>query len=130
MQNIPTTIDVVRFFYIYQTNIWIWVTIGLVFCDIFSGLIKAWVMHSINSSIGVKGLAKHFSVILLTIVIYPTVVYLTFEEVAWMMLALVMVTYAISITENFSEIGVPMPRAVVSRLKKLKDNIDPDEDKP
>lgn len=127
MEHIPTTIDMMRFFYIYQSDIWIWVAIGLVFLDIVTGLIKAWASKTISSSVSIKGLGKHFTVILFTIAVYPIVVYLTFEEVAWAMLALIMVTYAISIIENCSVLGFPFPKFLLKRLEKVKETIDPEE---
>lgn len=127
MEHIPTTIDIMRFFYIYQSDIGIWVAIGLVFFDIITGLIKAWASKTISSSVSIKGLGKHFTVILFTIAVYPIVVYLTFEEVAWAMLALIMVTYAISIIENCVVLGMPIPKFVVKRLEKVKETIDPEE---
>ncbi|MGC4440201.1 phage holin family protein, partial [Streptococcus suis] len=118
---IPTTIDMIRFFYIYQSDVWIWVAIGLVFLDIVTGLIKAWVTKVINSSVGIKGLGKHFTVILFAIAVYPIMVYLTFEEAAWAMLALIAVTYAISIIENCVVLGMPIHKFVVKRLEKVKE---------
>ncbi len=128
MEHIPTTIDMMRFFYIYQSDVWIWVAIGLVFLDIVTGLIKAWVTKVINSSVGIKGLGKHFTVILFAIAVYPIMVYLTFEEAAWAMLALIAVTYAISIIENCVVLGMPIPKFVVKRLEKVKETIDPDDE--
>lgn len=127
MEHIPTTIDMMRFFYIYQSDIWIWVAIGLVFLDIITGLTKAWASKTLSSSVSIKGLGKHFTVILFTIAVYPIVVYLTFEEVAWAMLALIMVTYVISIIENCVVLGMPIPKFVVKRLEKVKETIDPEE---
>lgn len=127
MEHIPTTIDMMRFFYIYQSDIWIWVAIGLVFLDIITGLTKAWASKTISSSVSINGLGKHFTVILFTIAVYPIVVYLTFEEVAWAMLALIMVTYVISIIENCVVLGMPIPKFVVKRLEKVKETIDPEE---
>ena len=96
----------------------------MIIFEIFTGMIKAFIAHKLNSSISLKGLAKHTSVILVIITFYPYLLFIGFKGVANALILFVIVTYAISITENFEIIGVPIPKFLKKRLEKIKKDID------
>lgn len=99
-----------------------------VITDIVSGFSKAFVLKSKaqkgNSTKGLQGLIKHLLVIVTIFIAYPYMDVLGFKTEANLIVGFYIATYAISITENWGQMGLPVPTWLRSRLDKLKDDTD------
>lgn len=104
-------------------NWYIHVFIWTVVLDIITGLAK--VLSSKNkktdSTKGLIGLIKHLLVVILVTVAYPYLYVVGLKEVATTFVVFYIAMYAISIIENFGQLGIPFPDFVTERFKKLKD---------
>ena len=97
---------------------------GVIVLDILTGMIKAWVNKTLNSTIGRRGLVEHLAVLVLGVTVYPYLNFIGFEEVAATFIFFFIATYGLSLIENLSEIGVPFPKGLKKRLEKIKDHFD------
>ena len=95
--------------------------------DILTGVAKAWVTKTLNSTIGRRGVIEHLAVLVLGVTIYPYLNFLGFEEVAATFIFFFIVTYGLSLIENLSAIGVPFPKGLKKRLEKIKKQFDEEE---
>lgn len=98
-------------------------TIVIVF-DILTGLAKAIYTKKLNSTINRRGLIEHIIVAVMCITVYPYLMFLGFNEFAGAFLLFFTASYALSIIENLSILGVPFPNSIKKRLEKLRDEID------
>lgn len=100
---------------------------GVIVLDILTGVAKAWVTKTLNSTIGRRGVIEHLAVLVLGVTIYPYLNFLGFEEVAATFIFFFIVTYGLSLIENLSAIGVPFPKGLKKRLEKIKKQFDEEE---
>jgi len=97
---------------------------GVIVLDILTGMIKAWINKTLNSTIGRRGLIEHLAVLVLGVTVYPYLIFIGFEEVAATFIFFFIATYGLSLIENLSDIGVPFPKGLKKRLEKIKDHFD------
>ena len=102
-------------------DIYIHALAGIIVFDIITGLAKAWVTKTINSTIGRRGLIEHLFVLVLVVTVYPYLIYIGFEEVATAFIFFFIATYGVSLIENLATIGVPFPKGIKKILEKLRD---------
>ncbi|MBC1921985.1 phage holin family protein [Listeria grayi] len=88
--------------------------------DIFTGIAKGLAGKKSNSTKGLLGIVKHMLVTILVLIAYPYMKLLGLNEFAVSFVVFYIVVYAISITENWGQLGLPLPNFVKSRLDKLK----------
>lgn len=105
-------------------NLWIHVFIILVAFDILTGLVKGMKKNSTNSTKGLTGMIKHLLVVILIITAYPYLSLLGLQPYANAFVLYYIASYAISITENLGQMGVPIPTFVKERIEKLRDLTD------
>ncbi|CAI3328155.1 phage holin family protein [Enterococcus cecorum] len=105
-------------------NLWIHVFIILVAFDILTGLVKGMKKNSTNSTKGLTGMIKHLLVVILIITAYPYLSLLGLQPYANAFVLYYIASYAISITENLGQMGVPIPEFIKSRIEKLRDLTD------
>lgn len=105
-------------------DVYIHIAVGIIILDIITGYAKAFVQHRLNSSVGLIGLCKHIVMILIIIAAYPYLMLLGFKGIAYSIIIFYIATYAISLIENLDGIGVPVPKWLVRRLEKLKNQFD------
>lgn len=98
-------------------QIFVWV----VLFDILTGLCKGIFVKEANSTKGLLGVVKHLLVTMLILVAYPYLKILGFETIATTFVWFYIAMYGISITENFGQLGLPIPDWVKERLSKLQD---------
>ena len=93
--------------------------------DIATGLVKGVIFQkSGESNKGLKGLIKHMLVATMVLTIYPYFEIIGFLKVGNVFVIYFGIMYLLSITENFGQIGIPVPKFVKERLTKIKDSID------
>jgi toxin secretion/phage lysis holin len=100
-------------------NYLIWAFIGVVIIDIITGFVKGFVTKKIDSTVGLAGLTKHLLVIFVTMIIYPFLDATEFDEIADIWVMFYIVSYLLSIVENWGQIGLPLPDVVKEYIKKL-----------
>lgn len=105
-------------------NLWIHIFIILVAFDILTGLVKGMKKNVTNSTKGLTGMIKHLLVVILIITAYPYLSLLGLQPYANAFVLYYIASYAISITENLGQMGVPIPNFVKDRIEKLRDLTD------
>lgn len=119
--------ELVNRYYEIFNDIYVHAFAGIIVFDIITGLAKAWVTKTINSTIGRRGLIEHLIVLVLVVTVYPYLIYIGFEEVATAFIIFFIATYGVSLIENLSAIGVPFPKGLKRRLEKIRDAFDSKE---
>ena len=117
-----TLTELVNQYYEIFNDAYIHAFAGVIVLDIITGMIKAWVNKTLNSTIGRRGLVEHLAVLVLGVTVYPYLNFIGFEEVATAFIFFFIATYGLSLIENLSEIGVPFPKGLKKRLEKIKDH--------
>lgn len=107
-------------------DVYIHVFAAVILLDILTGLGKAWVTKSLNSTIGRRGVLEHLLVMVLGISLYPYLNLIGFDEIAKGFVIFFVASYGVSVVENLAEIGVPIPKWVRTRLEKIRDAFDDD----
>lgn len=106
------------------SNFWIHVFIWVVVLDIFSGIVKGFVIKESNSTKGLTGIVKHLLVVILVLTAVPYLNIAGFGGIADVFVLFYIAVYGISVTENWGELGLPLPSFVKEALLKLKDTSD------
>lgn len=92
-----------------------------VFFDIFTGTLKSFKTKETSSTISLFGIAKHALVVLLIFVLNIYLPLFGFQTYAHGFTLWMVVTYLISIAENWGALGLPLPDAIENTLIKLKE---------
>ena len=133
-QAITTALLTAITVYLNQLSMPFLVLVIVMLVDYITGLIKAQLKGGLSSKIGIKGIIKKFSYIILVfvgVVIDYTIKYVI-PNYEYSIIFSVLITFwlitneLISITENLYIIGVPVPKFVTSIIKKLKIKIEGD----
>lgn len=104
----------------------------LIIIDIISGLVKGIVTKRLDSAVGMKGLAKHTAVITVIFLLTPYLSIIGFEWAGRILIYSFISIYGISIVENYSAMGLPLPNFVSQFFQRLNEetkNIDLDTTK-
>lgn len=101
---------------------------ALILVDIATGLLKSLVASNTNSKTvsdkGLLGILKHCLVFIVVLVMYPIAQAINFQTYADWLLVYFIITYAVSIMENWGQAGLPLPSWVKDRLAKLQEDYD------
>ena len=89
--------------YLRELAIPVFVLAGVMVIDYLSGMVSAWVKCELSSRVGVLGIVK---------------------KVAYLLAVAVAIVEYISILENISEIGVPLPAFLLKLIEKLKKTVE------
>lgn len=101
------------------------VPIILMSLDILTGLANAWSKGTVKSSIMRQGLAKKFGEITVLAIGHLFVYGIKMSKVIITIFAVyIVVMELISICENLSKLGVPIPKFIKKILKDVSDKID------
>ena len=119
-----TMTELVNRYYEIFNDIYVHAFAGIIVFDIITGLAKAWVTKTVNSTIGRRGLIEHLIVLVSVVTVYPYLIFIGFEEVATAFIIFFIATYGVSLIENLSAIGVPFPKGLKRRLEKIRDAFD------
>lgn len=109
-------------------NAFIQILVLVVLFDILTGMVKGLKGKQGNSTKGLLGLIKHLLVVILIVTAYPYFTLLGLQPYANAFVLFYIASYAISITENLGQMGVPIPNFVKDRIEKLRDLTDKGED--
>ncbi len=113
--------------------------LAVIVCDYLSGLTAAWATSSLSSRVGILGIVKKVCYLLLVAVgviidlvlqsgldeVLPSLFGEGCHPVALLVIVWLVVNECLSILENLTEIGIPMPgflSVIVAKLKKTLEN--------
>lgn len=88
--------------------------------DYISGIINAIIKKKLSSQVGVKGIGKKVYIILLVGCINLLGNAIGIDELRYLIITFYLANEGISILENASEIGLPIPEKVKDILDQLK----------
>lgn len=99
----------------------------LIIADVITGISKSVITHTVDSSIGKKGLTIHFAIILLVGLLYPWAIAIHYQWVGDSILSLWIFMYSTSIVENIGQMGLPLPHFIKDRLNKFGEDMENQE---
>lgn len=100
----------------------------VVLIDVMTGFVKSLVNKKTTSSKGISGLIKHSTLLLVVCVLYPLCDIYGAGGMADTLLIFYILFYAISITENLGQMGIPIPSWLKKYIYKLSDDYRGDDD--
>ena len=92
-----------------------------VLIDVMTGFVKSLVNKKTTSSKGIGGLIKHSALLAIMAILYPYLDIYGLSGMADTLLIFYILFYAISIVENFGEMGIPIPEWLRKYIYKLSD---------
>lgn len=92
--------------------------------DIATGLIKGLLNKQGDSTKGLLGGVKHLLVVVMVLTAVPYLKLLGFEQFATTFVMFFIAFYGVSLTENWGQLGLPLPSFVKEALIKLKNETD------
>lgn len=115
------TLDKLASVYSQMVNIsYIQIFIFLVVLDVISGFAKGFSTKTANSTKGLTGVIKHLLVIVLVLTVYPYLTLLGANWVGTMFILFFIASYAISVIENYGQLGLPFPTFAKKYFEKLR----------
>lgn len=87
--------------------------------DIITGILKGLYNNKLNSKIGLKGLIKHCSIILIVFTISIILPLMGYTTGARAIIVFYIIQYCLSIIENIGGMGVPIPPYVTKAIQQL-----------
>lgn len=108
---------------IFNLNIFV-LLMALVVVDFITGTTKAFITKEMDSSIGIKGLLKHLTIIIIVAVFLVVTTIGNVETLGYAFTVFYLFEYCISIMENTSKLGVPYPEWIKEKLPQMKEKYD------
>lgn len=79
-------------------------------------------MKDVSSAVGMNGLLKHTTIILLVVLMGIVTILSGYTEIKYVFLFFYVFEYSISIMENLVKMGVPFPERFAKLLRQWKDD--------
>lgn len=105
-----------------EDNRLIWLFVWAVIVDIITGFAKSLVTKRTTSTKGTTGLIKHGVLILVILTLYPMLDVNGMGSAGDAFVSFYVLYYAVSILENWGQMGLPLPRWVKPYIYKLSDD--------
>ena len=100
-------------------SILLWGFLFMIVLDILTGLLKAGVTGKIDSRIGIKGITKHTTIVLLIISMGVITRLINLQWVSQSFCLYYILQYIFSILENLDVMGVPFPLWLRNSFKRM-----------
>lgn len=97
----------------------LWGFLLMIVLDVMTGLLKAGVTGNIDSRIGLKGLLKHTTIVLLILIMGIVTRLINVQWVSQSFCLYYILQYIFSILENLDEMGVPFPLWLRNSFKRM-----------
>jgi len=107
-------------FMLLKSNALIQALIIIAIIDILTGMGAGIRCKELDSSKGINGVIKHMSVVLMTIVAYPYMAIFGLNTYANWFVGFYIASYGISVLENATKMGIPVPDFIIEHLAKFK----------
>ena len=104
-----------------EDNQIIWLFVWVVIIDIVTGFAKSIVTHHTTSRKGTTGLIKHGVLLLVILTLYPMLELNGMKNAADTFVGFYIMFYAVSIIENWGQMGLPLPEWLKKYIYKLSD---------
>ncbi|MCC4352318.1 phage holin family protein [Limosilactobacillus reuteri] len=104
-----------------EDNQIIWLFVWVVIIDIVTGFAKSVITHHTTSSKGTAGLIKHGILLLVILTLYPMLELNGMKNAADTFIGFYIMFYAVSIVENWGQMGLPVPEWLKKYIYKLSD---------
>lgn len=98
------------------------ILISFVIFDILTGIILAFETKTVNSTINKNGITKHFLIIAFVVFFNNIFIALNLSDLGKTLIYFYIGSYALSIFENLSLLGVPFPQWLQDKFLVLRDN--------
>ena len=105
-----------------EDNPLIWLFVWAVIIDIVTGFAKSLVTKRTTSAKGVTGLIKHGVLTLVILTLYPMLEVNEMRNAGDTFVSFYILYYAVSILENWGQMGLPLPNWVKPYIYKLSDD--------
>lgn len=102
-----------------EDNRLIWLFVWVVIIDIITGFAKSLITHHTTSSKGTSGLIKHGVLLLVMLTLYPMLDANGMKSAADTFVTFYVLFYAVSIVENWGQMGLPVPDWLKKYIYKL-----------
>ena len=97
----------------------LWGFMLMIIIDVLTGLLKAGVTGNLDSRIGLKGMIKHTTIILLVLIMEIVTRLINMDWVSQSFSLYYILQYIFSILENLDEVGVPFPLWLRNSFKRM-----------
>lgn len=98
----------------------------MIILDAITGFMSAWIRHDIDSSYYYKSPLKAFIYLIFVVVARAVDMVSPGDYFTYMMNFFIVSTEAISVLENISKMGLPVPTMLFKRLKRYQDELKKD----
>lgn len=105
-----------------EDNPLIWLFVWAVIIDIVTGFAKSLVTKRTTSTKGIAGLIKHGVLTLVILTLYPMLDANGMSKAGDTFISFYILYYAVSIVENWGQMGLPLPSWVKPYIYKLNDD--------
>ena len=103
-------------------SMFLWGLLALLVLDIITGILKATVKKELDSGIGLKGMVKHTTIVLLVLSMAVATRLINMEWVSQTFCIFYILEYILSIVENLDDMGVPFPMWLRNNFKRMRDD--------
>ena len=100
-------------------SILLWGFLLMIILDILTGLLRAGASGNLDSRIGLKGMIKHTTIILLVLIMEIVTRLINMDWVSQSFSLYYILQYIFSILENLDEVGVPFPLWLRNSFKRM-----------
>ena len=102
-------------------NKFLYILLFFILFDIITGTLKAFSTNTVNSKINKHGITSHIAIFLFCL--FFTWVFCLFDvnEYSDVLLMFYIGSYGLSIIENMSLMGIPLPQWLIEKFKVLQD---------
>lgn len=96
----------------------------MIIIDVLTGLLKAVATGNLDSRIGLKGMIKHTTIVLLVLVMGITTRLINMQWVSQSFCLYYSLQYIFSILENLDKMGIPFPLWLRNSFKRMGQDLD------
>ena len=107
-----------------QRSMLLWGFLFMIILDILTGILRSGITGDLDSGIGIKGLMKHTTIILLVISMAVVTRCINVEWVSQSFCLYSILQYIFSILENLDEMGIPFPLWLGNSFKRMRQDLD------
>lgn len=105
-------------------SMFLWGFLLMIIIDVLTGLLKAGSTGNLDSRIGLKGMLKHTTIVLLVIVMEIITRLINMQWVSQSFCLYYSLQYIFSILENLDKMGIPFPTWLRNIFKRMGQDLD------
>ena len=113
--------NILKEFITVTQNEYLYILLFFIVFDIITGTLKAFSTNTVNSKINKHGITSHITIFLFCIFFTWVFCFFDVNEYSEVLIMFYIVSYGLSIIENLSLMGVPIPQWLIEKFKVLQD---------